>query len=158
MSPGLTYGSAPCLYQLRYSGGCTTRRRYGSSCGVRGCHPDMISWLTQRVRNLGSLYRDVTSSLWIVWDVVRPDAPNLCTCGVWSHHMLASAERATRPQGTLLKSAHSHCIPWRPATSTRSGSRRSGMVIETVYETVRVFQTNNNNNNNKCSASYMMRC
>ena len=38
-----------------------------------------------------------------------------------------------------------HCIPWRPATSTRSGSRRSGMVIKTVYETVRVFQTNNNN-------------
>ena len=29
-----------------------------------------------------------------------------------------------------------HCIPWRPATSTRSGSRRSGMVVETVYETV----------------------
>ena len=28
-----------------------------------------------------------------------------------------------------------HCIPWRPATSTRSGSRRSGMVVETVYET-----------------------
>ena len=40
-----------------------------------------------------------------------------------------------------------HCIPWRPATSTRSGSQRSGMVIKTVYETVRVFQTNNNNNN-----------
>ena len=37
-----------------------------------------------------------------------------------------------------------HCIPWRPATSTRSGSRRSGMVIKTVYETVRVFQTNKN--------------
>ena len=37
-----------------------------------------------------------------------------------------------------------HCIPWRPATSIRSGSRRSGMVIETVYATVRVFQTNNN--------------
>ena len=32
-----------------------------------------------------------------------------------------------------------HCIPWRPATSTRSGSRCSGMVIKTVYETVRVF-------------------
>ena len=31
-----------------------------------------------------------------------------------------------------------HCIPWRPATSTRNGSRRSGMVIETVYETVSV--------------------
>ena len=41
-----------------------------------------------------------------------------------------------------------HCIPWRTATSTRSGSRRSGMVIETVCETVRVLQTNNNNNNN----------
>ena len=38
-----------------------------------------------------------------------------------------------------------HCIPWRHATSTRSGSRRSGMVIKTVHETVRVFQTNNNN-------------
>ena len=38
-----------------------------------------------------------------------------------------------------------HCIPWRPATSTRSRFRRSGMVIKTVYETVRVFQTNNNN-------------
>ena len=37
-----------------------------------------------------------------------------------------------------------HCIPWRPTTSTRSESRRSGMVIKTVYETVRVFQTNNN--------------
>ena len=30
--------------------------------------------------------------------------------------------------------------------STRSGSRRSGMVIEIVYETVTVFQTNTNNN------------
>ena len=40
-----------------------------------------------------------------------------------------------------------HCIPWRPATSTRSGSQRSGMVIKTVYETMRVFQTNNNNRN-----------
>ena len=34
-----------------------------------------------------------------------------------------------------------YCIPWRPATSTRSGYRRSGMVVETVYETARVFQT-----------------
>ena len=32
---------------------------------------------------------------------------------------------------------------WRPATSTRSGSRRSGMVAETIYETVREFQTYN---------------
>ena len=39
-----------------------------------------------------------------------------------------------------------HCIPWRPATSTRIGSRCSGMVVETVIETLRVFQTNNNNN------------
>ena len=31
-----------------------------------------------------------------------------------------------------------HCVPWRPATSTQSGSRRSGMVIKTVNETVRV--------------------
>ena len=37
-----------------------------------------------------------------------------------------------------------HCIPWRPATSTPSGSWCSGMVVETVIETVRVFQTNNN--------------
>ena len=36
-----------------------------------------------------------------------------------------------------------HC--WR--VPTRSGSRRGGMVVETVYETVRVFQTNNNNIN-----------
>ena len=28
---------------------------------------------------------------------------------------------------------------WRLVTSTRSGSRRSGMVIKTVYETARVF-------------------
>ena len=39
-------------------------------------------------------------------------------------------------------------------TSTRSGSRRSGMVIKTVYETVRVFQTNNNSN----SQSYTKIC
>ena len=39
-----------------------------------------------------------------------------------------------------------HCIPWRPATSTRSGSWRSGMGVEPVIETVSVFQTNNNNN------------
>ena len=38
-----------------------------------------------------------------------------------------------------------HCIPWRLATSTRSGSRRSEIVIKTVYETVTVFQTNINN-------------
>ena len=67
----------------------------------------MISWLIQRVRNLDSLYRDASSSHWIVWDVARPDAPNLSTDGAWSHHLLAPAERATRPQGTLLKSAHS---------------------------------------------------
>ena len=48
-----------------------------------------------------------SSSHWIVWDVARPDAPNLSTDGVWSHHLLAPAERATRPQGALLKSAHS---------------------------------------------------
>ena len=30
--------------------------------------------------------------------------------------------------------------------STQSGSRRSGLVIETIYETVRMFQTNNKNN------------
>ena len=38
-----------------------------------------------------------------------------------------------------------HCIPWRPATSTPSRSWCSGMVVETVNETMRVFQTNNNN-------------
>ena len=32
-----------------------------------------------------------------------------------------------------------HCIPWRPATSTRSGPRRSGMVIETIWETESVL-------------------
>ena len=37
----------------------------------------------------------------------RPDVPNLSTDGAWSHHLLAPAERATRPQGTLSKSAHS---------------------------------------------------
>ena len=37
----------------------------------------------------------------------RPDVPILSTDGAWSHHLLAPAERATRPQGTLLKSAHS---------------------------------------------------
>ena len=42
-----------------------------------------------------------------------------------------------------------HYIPWRPATSTPSGSCCSGMVVETVIETVRVFQTNNNNNRKK---------
>ncbi len=39
--------------------------------------------------------------------MARPDVPNLSTDGAWSHHLLAPAERATRPQGTLLKSAHS---------------------------------------------------
>ena len=40
-----------------------------------------------------------------------------------SQHMLAPAER--------VHEAHcwnGHCIPWRPATSTRSGSRHSGML------------------------------
>ena len=35
---------------------------------------------------------------------------------------------------------------WYRDRLSQSSSRRSGMVIETVYETVRVFQTNNNNN------------
>ena len=86
---------------------CNCRGVHGSSRGFKGCHPDMILWLIQRVRNLGSLYRGVNSSLWIVWDVAKPDASNLSTDGVWSHHQLAPAERATRRQGTLLKSAHS---------------------------------------------------
>ena len=44
-------------------------RRDGSSRGVKGFHQDRISWPTQRVRNLGSIYRDVSSSPLIVWDV-----------------------------------------------------------------------------------------
>ena len=71
------------------------------------CHLDMISWLIQRVRNLGSLYRDVNSSLGIIWDMAKPDALDPSTDGLWSHYLLAPAERATRPQGTLLMSAHS---------------------------------------------------
>ena len=63
------------------------------------------------------------------WDLIASPA---CPCGE-SHHTTI---------GTLLKSARSlHSL--RPATSPRSGYRRSGMVIETVYGTVRVYQTNN---------------
>ena len=42
-----------------------------------------------------------------------------------SQHMLAPAERDHEAHCWIVPT---HCIPWRPATSTRSGSRRSGML------------------------------
>ena len=51
------------------------------------------------------------------WDLIASPG---CPCGE-SHQ--------TTNCGTLLPT---HCIPWRPATSPRSGYRRSVMVIETV--------------------------
>ena len=53
--------SWPRLYDSRVQPKRSSR--HGSSRGLKGCHPDMMSWQTQRVHNLGSLYRDVSSSL-----------------------------------------------------------------------------------------------
>ena len=85
-------------------------RPHDSRVGIKRCklyrssrwenerHPDMISRPTQRVRNLASLYRDVTSSPGIVCDVARPESPNLSTGVVWTDHLFAPATRVTMLQ------------------------------------------------------------
>ena len=119
----------------------------GSSLGFNACHPDMISWLIQRVRNLDSLYRDASSSHWIVWDVARPDMRISPQMG---HDRITCLPLRWEPPD---HKAHcwrvpTHCIPWRPATFWCSG-----MVVKTVNETVRVFQRNNNNREDRHSCS-----
>ena len=47
---------------------------------------------------------------------------------------------------------------WYRDCLSQSSSRLSGMVIETVYETVRVFQTNNNNNIVHLTFSFTVIC
>ena len=48
-----------------------------------------------------------------------------------SLHSLEACDVYTK-QVQMQSRVPTHCIPWRPATSTRSGSRCSGMVIKTV--------------------------
>ena len=58
--------------------------------------------------------------------------------------LIAPAERATRPQGTMLKSAHSlHSLEACDVYTKRVPTQWNGYQ-NCLYETVRVFQTNNN--------------
>ena len=69
-------------------------------------------------------------------------AESLHWCGVIASPACPCGER---PQGTLLKSAHSLHSLEACYVSTKRVPTQWNMVIEIVYETVRVFQTKNNN-------------
>ena len=63
-----------------------------------------------------------------------------------SHHLLAPAERATRPQGTLLKSAHSlHSLEACDVYTKRVPTQWNG--YRNCLWNCESVQTNNNNNN-----------
>ena len=104
----------------------------------------MILWQIQRVRNLDSLYRDAvrhteSSEMW-PGQMRRISPPMGCD------RITCLPLRWEQPD----HKAHcwrvpTHCIPWRPATTTPSGSWCSGMVVKIVIETMRVLQTNNIN-------------
>ena len=130
--------------------GCTTRKFKSNGAGDMGAVVDSrgttrtwsCDWLIQRVCNLDTetpVRHTESSKMW-------PGQMHRISPTMGRDRITCLPLRKEKPD----HKAHcwrvpTHCIPWRPATSTPSGSLCSGMVVETVNETVRVFQTNNNN-------------
>ena len=103
----------------------------------------MISWLTQRVLNLAGF--TLSRHQFVTLNRLRSgQAMQMCRISLpmgRDRITWLSLRRKPPDHNAHCWSVPTHCIPWRPATSTPSGSVRSAKVIKTVGGTVRMFQT-----------------